>query len=191
MSAKPELAQRRGMTCAVNSIAGGGLVMLALLISSCNAPGKTQKPAALPPPIVSVMTVEAADVPIYSEFTAQTYARDLVEIRGRVDGYIEKRLFQIGSEVQPGQVLYQLDLRPYQADVAKSKGRVGTGRGKSRIRETTGSLLAGAGRPGPGRSKPSKSQQDVERLVPLVKQDAASRRISTMQMLPRKRIWPT
>ena len=45
----------------------------------------------------------------------------MVEVRGRVDGYIEKRLFQVGSEVQPGQVLCELDLRPYQADVAKGQ----------------------------------------------------------------------
>src|SRR3954467_11596834 len=79
---------------------------------------------APPPPLVAVMTVHNEDVPIFNEYAAQTYARDLVEVRGRVDGYIEKRLFQVGSDVKAGQVLYTLDLRPYDADVARAKGEV-------------------------------------------------------------------
>ena len=38
-----------------------------------------------------------------------------VEVRGRVDGYIETRLFQVGSDVTAGQALYELDRRPYHA----------------------------------------------------------------------------
>ena len=49
-----------------------------------------QKPMSMPPPLVSVLTVKAENAPIYTEFAAQTYARDLVEVRGRVDGYIDE-----------------------------------------------------------------------------------------------------
>jgi membrane fusion protein (multidrug efflux system) len=80
------------------------------------------KVAGLPPATVAVIEIQPEDIPIYAEFAAQTYARDLVEVRGRVDGNIEKRLFQIGSDFQAGQVLYQLDLRPYEAAVEKAKG---------------------------------------------------------------------
>ena len=76
----------------------------------------------MPAPAVAVMEVGAQDVAIFSEYAAQTFARDMVDVRGRVDGYIEKRLFQVGSDVKAGQELYQLDLRPYQADVAKAMG---------------------------------------------------------------------
>src|SRR5205823_14044016 len=83
-----------------------------------------QKPVGLPPPPVAVLQVAPEDAPIYMDLAAETYARDMVEVRGRVDGYIEKRLFQVGSDVQAGQVLYELDLRPYQAEVAKAKGEL-------------------------------------------------------------------
>jgi multidrug efflux pump subunit AcrA (membrane-fusion protein) len=54
----------------------------------------------------------------------QTFARDMVEVRGRVNGYIEKRSFLVGSDVKAGQELYVLDLRPCQAEVARNHGLV-------------------------------------------------------------------
>src|SRR5436190_21537520 len=85
-----------------------------LVLAACGSDAKNLPAAAPPPPVVSVIEVQAEDVPIYNEYAAQTYARDTVEVRGRVDGYIEKRLFQAGSDVAAGQVLFVLDLRPYQ-----------------------------------------------------------------------------
>ena len=92
-------------------------VSVFLFLAACGSDAKNHPAAAPPPPVVSVIEVQAEDVPIYNEYAAQTYSRDMVEVRGRVDGYIEKRLFQAGSDVAAGQVLFVLDLRPYQADV--------------------------------------------------------------------------
>src|SRR5438552_9337192 len=117
---------------------------------------KTVK-AAAPTTAVAVVDVQPEDVPIYAEYAAQTYARDLVEVRGRVTGFIEKRLFQIGSDVKAGQVLYQLDLRPYEAAVAKAKADL----------EQSTANVAQAG------ANLLKAKQDVERLEPLVKERAA------------------
>jgi membrane fusion protein (multidrug efflux system) len=116
-------------------------------------------PAAPPPPQVAVVTVTTEDVPLYEEFAAQTYARDLVEVRGRVDGYIEQRAFQIGSPVKAGQVLYLLDRRPYQAEVARASGEVA---------QVTADLAQSA-------ANLVKARQDVERLKPLVQEEAAAR----------------
>ncbi|HEX9285182.1 MAG TPA: efflux RND transporter periplasmic adaptor subunit, partial [Nitrospirales bacterium] len=92
-------------------------VAICLFAAACSSSeGSAPNAASLPPP-VSVIEASAQDVPIYSEYAAQTYARDMVEVRGRVDGYVEKRLFQVGADVKIGQPLYVLDLRPYQADV--------------------------------------------------------------------------
>src|SRR5947207_2828294 len=95
----------------------------AIFSAGCAGGAKAERQAP-PPPLVSVLEVRPADVAIYSEYAAQTFARDLVEVRGRVDGFIQKRLFEVGSDVQKGQVLYELDLRPYQAEVAKATGDV-------------------------------------------------------------------
>src|SRR5262249_55517946 len=115
------------------------------------------KPAAAPPPEVSVIRLSGEDVGTYREYPARTYARDLVEVRGRVDGYIERRMFEIGSDVRAGQVLYVLDVRPYQAEVERARGAVAQSSGAMARAEAA--LL--------------KARQDVDRLEPLVREKAA------------------
>jgi AcrR family transcriptional regulator len=92
-----------------------------LLLSSFAAGCKEaqSQSAAPPPPPVEIIDVSATDVPIYSEFPAQTYARDRVEVRGRVAGYVEKWQFRPGDQVQAGQVLYVLDSGPIKRQFKK------------------------------------------------------------------------
>jgi membrane fusion protein (multidrug efflux system) len=150
------------------------LPLLSLLLSGCQSVGKAQKANSLPPPLVAVMVVGPEDVPIYVDFAAQTYARDLVEVRGRVDGYIEKRLFQVGSEVQAGQILYELDLRPYQAEVAKAKGELAQAEANLEFAKRQVALAQAQADLAQAQANLLKARQDVDRLQPLVKQDAAS-----------------
>ena len=102
----------------------GGMLAVIFATAACQQGPRTTSAAGPPPPVVSVVEVNPENVPIYHEYTAETYARDMVEVRGRVDGYIEERRFQIGSDVKAGDVLFVLDRRPYQADVAKAKSDV-------------------------------------------------------------------
>ena len=71
-----------------------------------------------------ITEVTASDVPIFSEYPAQTYARNTVDVRGRVVGYIEKWLFRPGQEVHAGDALYILDTRPAEAAVEQAKGNL-------------------------------------------------------------------
>src|SRR5258706_6021172 len=116
-------------------------------------------PAPPAPPEVSVIDVRGEDVATYREYPARTYARDLVEVRGRVDGYVDRRTFDIGSDVRAGQVLYVLDVRPYEAEVERAGGALA--QATADIAQAEAALL--------------KTRQDVERLEPLVKEDAAPR----------------
>src|ERR1700736_854134 len=115
------------------------------------------KPAPPPTPEVSVIHVMGEDVATYREYPARTYARDLVEVRGRVDGYIDRRTFDIGSDVHAGQVLYVLDVRPYEAEVERARGALAQ----------AGADLARA------EGTRWRARQDVDRLEPLVKEEAA------------------
>ena len=90
------------------------------LLEGCSS--QAQPPSAPPAQTVETVEVHAGDVPIYTEYAAQTYARNSVEVRGRVAGYIEKWLFRPGQEVEAGQVLYVLDLRPMQANAQAAEG---------------------------------------------------------------------
>jgi membrane fusion protein (multidrug efflux system) len=127
----------------------------------------------MPAPGVTVIQVATEDVPIYSEYAAQTFARDMVEVRGRVDGYIEKRLFQVGSDVALGQPLYELDRRPYQADASKAKADVAKSEADLEFARKQVALAQAEADLAQAQANLLKAKQDVDRLRPMVKEDAA------------------
>jgi membrane fusion protein (multidrug efflux system) len=70
---------------------------------------------------VSVLTVEVKDVPITAEYVAQTQSSQAVNIQARVSGFLDKRVYTEGSVVKAGQVLFQMDQKPFQAQVDAQK----------------------------------------------------------------------
>ena len=106
----------------IGGVAGCVTILCCLLLTGCGASSQRKVIADAPGIPVTVVEVQPKDVSIFAEFAAQTYARDMVEVRGRVEGYIEKWLFRRAPEVAAGQMLYVLDLRPYEAAVQQAKG---------------------------------------------------------------------
>src|ERR1700730_8122815 len=138
--------------------ATGALLATVAMALIATRGGKAAAKSAPPPaPEVSVIRVQGEDVATYRDYPARTYARDSVEVRGRVDGYVDRRTFDIGSDVRAGQVLYVLDVRPYQAEVGRA--RAGLAKATADIAQAEASLL--------------KARQDVDRLEPLVQEEAA------------------
>src|SRR5229473_3932194 len=137
--------------------AGVLLATVAMGLMATGGGKAATKPAPLPTPEVSVIRVQGEDVATYRDYPARTYARDLVEVRGRVDGYVDRRTFNIGSDVRAGQVLYVLDVRPYDAEVERA--RAALAQATADIAQAEASLL--------------KARQDVDRLEPLVQEEAA------------------
>src|SRR2546427_176468 len=137
--------------------AGVPLATVAIGLFAAGRGKAATKPAPSPPPEVGVIRVEGEHVATYREYPARTYARDLVEVRGRVDGYVDRRTFDIGSDVHAGQVLYVLDVRPYEAEVERARGALA--QAAADIAQAEAVLL--------------KARQDVDRLEPLVQEEAA------------------
>jgi membrane fusion protein (multidrug efflux system) len=142
--------------------------------SGCNSAAQNQTAAAPPPPLVVVTQVVATDVPVMSDYPAQTYARNTVEVRGRVDGYIDKWLFHPGQEVHAGDVLYVLDLRPYEAAVEQAKGNLAQSEADLEFARKQVALLQAEANLAAAQANLLKAQQDNDRLAPLVKEDAAA-----------------
>jgi len=91
------------------------LIPLMLVLGGC---GEDEKKAAAPekaPPTVAVgvMTPVLRDVPVYSEFVGRTDAKETVEIRARVEGFLKERLFEEGSLVKAGDILFEIESRQY------------------------------------------------------------------------------
>jgi membrane fusion protein (multidrug efflux system) len=159
------------------SIAAGWFAMVLLpwvFLSGCGSEARSQN-AAPPPPPVLVTTARASDVPIFSEYPAQTYARNTVDVRARVDGYIEKWLFRPGQEVQAGETLYVLDKRPYEAALDQAKGNLAQSEADLDFAQKQVALQQAQANLAVTQANLVKAQQDVDRLTPLVKADAASK----------------
>jgi membrane fusion protein, multidrug efflux system len=147
-------------------------LILAISLSGCTKSNKAEQGA--PPAVeVSVIEVQPETVPIYTEFVSETYSRDEVQVRGRVDGYIEKRLFTPGSYVKAGQVLYILDLRPYRAEVAKAKGDLSESHANLTFAREQVELIEAEAQLAQADAELIKAKNDVTRLTPLVKEEAA------------------
>ena len=98
------------------------LVMIAAL-NGCGSDEKNQQTAAPPPPEVMVSEVVSREVTDYGEFTGRTDAVDSVDIRARVTGYLTKIAFTAGQEVKPGDLLFQIDPRPFKAAFDNAEGQ--------------------------------------------------------------------
>jgi membrane fusion protein (multidrug efflux system) len=94
------------------------MVALGLLGSSCN---RGRAAAATPTPEVEVATVEQRDVPVYSEWVATLDGYVNAQIRPQVSGYIIKQNYTEGSLVRKGQVLLEIDPRPFKAALDRAK----------------------------------------------------------------------
>ena len=122
-----------------------------LLATAAAGCGKKEAPAP-PPPDVKAATVLQKDVPIYVEAIGQTRGSTEIEVRARVEGFIQSVDFKEGNPVRKGQLLYTIDPRPLQATLAQAKGA---------LAEADAQL--------------ARAKQDVVRYEPLVAKNAISR----------------
>jgi membrane fusion protein, multidrug efflux system len=77
-----------------------------------------------PPPQVVVITVTSQTIPDVPSFVAQTESSQQVDIVARVSGYLDKIAYQEGEIVREGQVLFQIDPKPFQAQLEAAKGEL-------------------------------------------------------------------
>ena len=91
---------------------------LALALSAC---GKEQ-PAAPPAPTVGVVTLTKESAELTNELPGRIAALETADVRPQITGVIRRRLFTEGSNVQAGQLLYEIEDSPYRAALAQAKG---------------------------------------------------------------------
>jgi RND family efflux transporter MFP subunit len=98
----------------------------ALVLGSClSGSGCGNKAAsAPPPPVVEVVNVVQQDTPIYSEFVATLDGFVNAQIQARVSGHVIQQSYQEGSVVRKGQVLFEIDPRPFRAALDQAKAQL-------------------------------------------------------------------
>ena len=120
----------------------------AALSVACEEPA----PVTPPPPEVYVTGVIQRDVPVYLELVGQAEGFQDVEIRARVEGFLETVNFQEGTFVKQGDLLYTIDRKPLEAIVAEGKASQAT-----------------------AEARLAKANNDVNRYTPLVAKQAVSK----------------
>ena len=108
---------------------------------------------SLPPPEVLVAPVIQRDAPLYAEFVGQIHGATDIQIRARVDGFLEGIHFREGGQVKVGELLYTIDPREYQAQVDSARAQLAEAR----------TQLANA-------------QSELARVKPLAEMNALSKR---------------
>jgi len=97
-------------------------LLLTLLLEACSSP-KASPPAPAPPE-VSVMTVAPETVSLSSEWIGTLDGYVNAQIRPQVSGYLLRRSYQEGAPVRQGQVLFEIDPRPFQAVLSQAEARL-------------------------------------------------------------------
>lgn len=92
---------------------------VAAVSSGCQKPAPA--PVKPPPPTVFFTTPTEEEVQEFEEFTGRTAAISEVSVRARVSGYLDKVAFEDGAMVKAGQVLFHIDDRTFQAELAKAE----------------------------------------------------------------------
>jgi membrane fusion protein (multidrug efflux system) len=91
-----------------------------LLVAGLGCGKEEAKVVEKPPAEVYVKKVETKDIPVSFQYVAQTESSHEVEIRARVVGFLDKRVYTEGAMVKAGDVLFQMDPKPFQAQVDDS-----------------------------------------------------------------------
>ncbi|WP_300911650.1 efflux RND transporter periplasmic adaptor subunit [Muribaculum intestinale] len=103
-------------------------------------------------PVIAIEPAQQEDVEIYGEYVGRVRAQQFVEVRARVEGYLEKMLFEEGTYVKKNQVLFIINPDQYRAKVDKARAQLKKDEAQAQ-----------------------KAERDLERIKPLHEQNAASR----------------
>jgi membrane fusion protein (multidrug efflux system) len=104
-------------------------ILLPLLLAACGE--KNAAPPAPPPPSVGVTPAAVKGVSQAYDFVGRIKAVEMVQLRARVEGFLEKVLFREGDDVKAGQLLYQIEKDQFQALVDQAKANVAAAQAKT------------------------------------------------------------
>jgi RND family efflux transporter MFP subunit len=147
-------------------VMGAALALLAtvvlLAVAHSGAKPTTQAP---PTPAVEVVPVEQRDVPVYGEWIGTLAGQVNANVKAQVTGYLLRRTYTEGSYVTKGQLLFEIDPRPFQAALDQAKGQLA--QAQAQLTQDEAQLAT-------AEANELKSQLDVEKYAPLAKAQAVS-----------------
>ena len=129
--------------------------------------------SASPSPLeVEVAPVQQKDVPIYREWIGTLDGLVNADIKAQVTGYLTQQAYTEGSFVKQGQLLFQIDPRPFQAVVDQARGQVAQTQGQ--LEQSRAQLAQAEAQVAVAEANQHRVQLDVDRYTPLVQAQAIS-----------------
>lgn len=149
---------------------------------------RSSKPAQAAPPVleVGVVHVEQKNVPIYSEWIGTTEGMVNAELKAQVTGYLLRQDYKEGSFVKKGQLLFEIDPRPFQAAFDQANGQVAQYQGQleqaqsqitqaeAQLAQAQSGLLQAQARLAQAQANQVKAELDVKKYQPLAEQKAVT-----------------
>jgi membrane fusion protein (multidrug efflux system) len=123
-----------------------------------------------PPPEVHVAPAEERDVPIYHEWIGTLDGLVNAAIKAQVSGYLLSQDYHEGSFVRKGQLLFEIDPRPFDAALAQAQGQLAQARGQ--LAQAKAQLIQSQAQLAQSVANQGRTQLDVDRYTPLAKQQA-------------------
>lgn len=108
----------------------------AFALTACEKKAAAPAQATPPPPEVAIVTVSPTTMPVEYEFVGLTEASKTVELRARVAGFLIEKSFDEGKPIYAGDPLFQIDPRPFEADLEIAKARLAQAEAQSKLAET-------------------------------------------------------
>jgi multidrug efflux pump subunit AcrA (membrane-fusion protein) len=134
---------------------------------------KTTEAAGAPAPrIVEVSTVEQRDLPIQREWIGALDGLVDADIKAQVTGYLLRQDYKEGSFVRKGQLLFEIDPRPFQAAVDQVAGQLAQAR--AQLSQARAGLVQAQAQVGTAQANQRRAQLDEDRYIPLAKQQAVT-----------------
>ncbi|MDX6575270.1 MAG: rane fusion protein multidrug efflux system [Blastocatellia bacterium] len=178
---KTILAKRKVL---IPMVAVAAALVLAFLIFV----SRSNKPAeAAPRPIdVQVVKVQQKDVPVYNEWIGSTEGITNADIKPQVSGYLLRQDYKEGSVVKKGQLLFEIDPRPFQAALDQAQGQLAQFLGQleqvssqvkqaeAQVAQSNSQLLQAQAQLAQAQANQIKTQLDVNKYAPLLEQKAVT-----------------
>ena len=173
--------KRKGLTL---TLGGFGLLVLALVIFAV----RSNRPAqAAPRPLdVQVIRVEQKDVPVYSEWIGSTDGSVNAEIKAQVTGYLLHQIYKEGAFVKKGELLFEIDAKPFQSSLDQASAKVQQFQGQvaqatsqisqaeAQVAQANSQLLQAQAQLSQNQANQVKTQLDADREAKLIESGVVS-----------------
>src|SRR6267378_3544850 len=165
----PVMTEYASTVRVAHTLLGLLVIVIAVLSAGC---GNSSTAGSPPPPVVKVEPVVEKDVPIYGEWVGTTVGYVTAQISARVSGYLVSQTYKEGTRVKAGDLLFEIDPRPYQ--IAAEQARAQLLQTESQLEQARAQVAQADADVAKAEANQKNTELDVSRYTPLAERGSIS-----------------